>query len=44
MTVVYTGFIIFIVGLIAIFYLKPVIKKAYAVDRPAAGVSRKDPK
>jgi hypothetical protein len=28
-TVVYTGFIIFIVGLVVIFYLKPVIKRAY---------------
>jgi hypothetical protein len=28
-TVVYTGFLIFIVGLVAIFYLKPLIKKAY---------------
>jgi hypothetical protein len=28
-TVVYTGFIIFIVGMVAIFYLKPIIKKAY---------------
>jgi cytochrome c biogenesis protein ResB len=28
-TVVYTGFIIFIAGMVAIFYLKPFIKKAY---------------
>jgi hypothetical protein len=28
-TVVYTGFIIFIAGLVVIFYLKPLIKKAY---------------
>jgi cytochrome c biogenesis protein ResB len=27
--VVYTGFIIFIAGMVAIFYLKPVIRRAY---------------
>jgi cytochrome c biogenesis protein ResB len=43
-SVVYTGFIIFIVGLVVIFYLKPVIRKAYAFDRPAVGAApRKDP-
>jgi cytochrome c biogenesis protein ResB len=34
-SVVYTGFIIFIFGLIAIFYLKPLIRRAYA--RPLPG-------
>jgi cytochrome c biogenesis protein ResB len=28
-SVVYTGFIIFIAGMVVIFYLKPVIKRAY---------------